>query len=153
MKKLVGKDGELLFSNLYRSLPSRVKENELDVLLIDEAHRIEKASNFQYTKVLDKTDMPQIDQLVRCASTAVFFIDDKQFVRSQEIGSSDLIRKSAADFNCKVSEVTLLTQFRCMGSNDYLLWLEFVWAIPRKRRFYSGMMPLTSGSMIPRRRI
>jgi len=126
LKKLVGKEGEILFSNLYRFLPSRVKEDELDLILIDEAHRVEKNSNFQYTKKDDKTDMPQIDQLIRCAKTSVFFIDDKQNVRYQEIGSSDLIRQSAASFGCKVYETELLTQYRCMGSNDYLVWLESV---------------------------
>ena len=27
-------------------------------------------------------------------------------------------------FGCSVDEITLETQFRCMGSNDYLKWLE-----------------------------
>jgi uncharacterized protein len=110
LKKLVGRDGELLFSNLYRFLPTKVKENELDLLLVDEAHRIEKKSNHQYTKPEDRTEMPQIEQLIRCAKTAVFFIDDKQNVRSQEIGSSELIRDAVKKFDCNLSEVTLNTQ-------------------------------------------
>jgi DUF2075 family protein len=126
LQKLVGDKGKLLFSNLYRFLPNKMNENELDLLLVDEAHRIEKSSNFQYTKEEDKTDMPQIDQLIRCAKTAVFFIDDKQNVRSQEIGSSQLIREAAEKFNIAVWETTLETQYRCMGSNNYLLWLESV---------------------------
>lgn len=126
LKKLVGKDGKLLFSNLYRFLPSRMKENELELLLVDEAHRIERNSNFQYTKPQDKTDMPQIEQLIRCSKTSVFFIDDKQNVRSQEIGSSELIRDAVRRFDCNLSEVTLNTQYRCMGSNDYLWWIESV---------------------------
>jgi len=68
--------------------------------------------------------MPQVEQLIRCAKTSVFFIDDRQNVRSQEIGHSDLIREHVAKYNCDLAEVTLLTQYRCMGSNDYLLWLE-----------------------------
>lgn len=134
LKNLVGKDGEILFSNLLRFLPSRVKENELDLVLIDEAHRIGKNSNFQFTKTPDRTDMPQIDQLIRCAKTSVFFIDDKQNVRFQEVGSSDLIRKSADSFGCKVYESELLTQYRCMGSNDYLLWLESVLGYSQEKR-------------------
>lgn len=126
LKKLVGKDGQVLFSNLYRFLPTKVEENELDLLLVDEAHRIEKNSNHQYTHAEDRTNMPQVDQLIRCAKTSVFFIDDKQNVRSQEIGRSGLIRDAAAKFGCEVHEVVLLSQFRCMGSNDYLLWLESV---------------------------
>ena len=126
LKKLVGKNGEMLFSNLYRFLPSIVNENELDLVLVDEAHRIEKNSNFQYTRLKDRTDMPQVEQLVRCAKTSVFFIDDKQNVRFQEIGDPELIREAAKKYNCSISEVTLETQYRCMGSNDYLLWLESV---------------------------
>ena len=134
LKKLVGKDGELLFSNLYRFLPTKVKKDELDLLLVDEAHRIEKKSNHQYTKPEDRTEMPQIEQLIRCAKTAVFFIDDKQNVRSQEIGHSELIREAVKQFCCNLSEVTLKTQYRCMGSNDYLLWLESVLGYTNKRR-------------------
>lgn len=126
LRSLVGRDGALLFSNLYRFLPSIVAENELDLLLIDEAHRIEKNSNHQYTKPADRTEMSQVDQLVRCARTSVFFIDDKQNVRYQEIGNSATIKAAAKKFGCTVSEVTLLAQYRCMGSNDYLLWLESV---------------------------
>jgi len=83
----VGSDGALLFSNLYRFVPSKIEENQLDLLLIDEAHRIEKKSNHQYTRNEDKTDMPQVEQLIRCAKTSVFFIDDKQNVRSQELAT------------------------------------------------------------------
>lgn len=126
LKKLVGKDGAMLFSNLLRFLPSKMEENEIDLLLIDEAHRIEKTSNHQYTKTDDKTDMPQIEQLIRCAKTAVFFIDDKQNVRSQEIGNSSVIKESAKRLGCSIDEIELLSQYRCMGSNDYLLWIESV---------------------------
>jgi hypothetical protein len=45
-------------------------------------------------------------------------------MRSQEIGHSELIRDAAKQFKCELAEVTLQTQFRCMGSNNYLLWLE-----------------------------
>ena len=134
LKSLVGADAGVLFSNLYRFIPSRVKENEFDLLLIDEAHRIEKSSNYQYTRTIDRSDMPQVEQLIRCAKVTVFFIDDKQNVRSREIGSSDLIKQAADKFQCQLSEVTLLTQYRCMGSNDYLQWIESVLGFSDQRR-------------------
>lgn len=137
LKNLIGKEGEALFSNLYRFLPTRLKEDELDILLIDEAHRIEKKSNFQFTRPEDRTDMPQVDQLVRCSKTSVFFIDDKQSVRAQEIGNSEIIRQAAAKFNCKVYEVMLETQYRCMGSNNYLLWLESVFGYSNEKKMFS----------------
>jgi len=126
LSKLVGRDAEKLISNLNRFIPSKVKENEGDLVLIDEAHRIGKTSNNQFTKSEDRTDMAQIDQIIRFAKTSVFFIDDLQNIRSLEIGSAELIRATARKFNCSIDEVTLETQFRCMGSNNYLKWLESV---------------------------
>jgi DUF2075 family protein len=121
---LIGTDARMLFSNLYRFVPNRVKEDEVDILLVDEAHRIEKTSNFQYTKAEDRTEMPQIDQLIRCSKVAVFFIDDRQNVRGSEIGNSNLIKAHALRHGRTVHEVQLETQFRCMGSNNYIEWLE-----------------------------
>lgn len=126
LKKLIGKEAAILFSNLYRFLPARMDEGEIDLLLIDEAHRIEKSSNHQYTRSEERTDIPQIEQLVRCAKTTVFFIDDRQNVRSSEVGCSNLIKETAEKYDRSLSEVELLTQYRCMGSNNYLLWLESV---------------------------
>jgi DUF2075 family protein len=134
LKKLVGRGGELMFNNLYRFVPSRVKEDELDLLLIDEAHRIEKKSNHQYTKPQDRTEMPQMEQLVRCSKTSVFFIDDRQNVRSSEVGSTEMIRIAAEKYGTPVHEVTLETQYRCMGSNDYLLWIESVLGYSDEKR-------------------
>jgi len=134
LQKKVGKQAAIFFSNLYISLPSKRKENEFDLLLVDEAHRIEKSSNHPRTPRADRTDMPQVDQLIRCAETTVFFIDDRQNVRSQEIGSSELIRSAARKQNCEISEVKLEHQFRCMGSNDYLLWVESVLGYVPQRR-------------------
>ena len=134
LQKLVGRGAEVMFSNLYRFLPSKTQENEFDILLIDEAHRIEKTSNHQYTKPGDRTDMPQVNQLIRCAKTAVFFIDDRQKVRAAEVGNSELIRQAARESGASISEVTLETQYRCMGSNDYLLWLESVLGYSNEKR-------------------
>ena len=136
LKKMVGRGGEIMFNNLYRFVPNKVKENELDILLIDEAHRVEKNSNHQYTKAADRSEMPQMEQLVRCSKTTVFFIDDRQNVRSSEVGSSALVREAALKYGAGIHEVTLETQYRCMGSNDYLLWLESVLGYTDEERIF-----------------
>jgi len=134
LSSLVGRDARILISNLNRFIPSRVKENDGDLVLIDEAHRISKTSNNQFTRVDDRTEMPQIDQIIRFAKTSVFFIDDFQNIRSLEIGSAKLIRETAKKFDCSIDEVILETQFRCMGSNDYLKWLESVLGFSEDKR-------------------
>ncbi|NTU74462.1 DUF2075 domain-containing protein, partial [Candidatus Roizmanbacteria bacterium] len=137
LQKLIGSDARILISNLYRFTPSKVKKDELDLLLVDEAHRIEKNSNHQYTRAADRSDIPQVDQLIMCSKVSVFFIDDRQNVRSQEIGHSDMIRDAASRNKRNVYEVALETQFRCMGSNDYLLWLESVLGYSEEERILS----------------
>ena len=57
-------------------------------------------------------------------SNIIFFIDDKQAIRSAEIGSTDLIRENAIKYNCSIEEVDLISQFRCNGSDNYLDWIE-----------------------------
>lgn len=122
----VGPTGRNIFVSPYSLTPSRMEEDGLDVLLIDEAHRIETSNVYQHMRAADRSDMPMVDQLIRCAKTTVFFIDDKQRVRHQEIGNSAFIRNSAQRYGASVEEVELLSQFRCMGSNDYLEWIESV---------------------------
>jgi DUF2075 family protein len=126
LKSFVGPKARNLFTNLYSLVPARVKENEIDALLVDEAHRIEKTSNYRFMTREYHTDMPQIDQLIQCSKLVVFFIDNHQIVRSSEIGSTELIEESAQKFNAYLDEVELFSQFRCMGSNDYLEWIESI---------------------------
>jgi hypothetical protein len=133
MNKL-GKQGRLLISNLSRFVPTSVKENEIDVIIIDEAHRIEKKSNSQFTQKKHRTDIPQIEQLIRCAKTAVFFIDDKQNVRSREVGSTELIKAVAQNYKADFEEAVLYSQFRCNGSNNYLTWIEDVLGYTDEKR-------------------
>ena len=121
--KLGSKAGKLI-TNLYSFIPAKTNEDQLDVLLVDEAHRIEEKSNMQFTPKEHRTDMPQVEQVVRCAKTAVFFIDDHQAIRKGEVGSTDLIKAAAEKYGAVVREEELNSQFRCNGSQNYLDWLE-----------------------------
>jgi DUF2075 family protein len=100
------------------------KENAIDVLVCDEAHRIRETSMSRYTPKAQRTDRPQVDELIQAAKVSVFFIDDYQVVRPYEQGSTDLIRKTATKFGAELFEFELKTQFRCSGSDGYLNWLD-----------------------------
>ena len=121
-----GSRAKLLFSNVTQFIPANFDPNSLDVLLVDEAHRISQSSNNQYTPAEKRTTMPQIETLIRAANISVFFIDDKQAIRSVEIGSTELIRETADRYHADIEEVELKSQFRCNGSDNYLDWLEDV---------------------------
>lgn len=115
-----------MFSNVTSFIPANFDENAMDVLLVDEAHRIQKSANNQYTKAVNRTNLPQIDTIIRSSKITVFFIDDKQAIRGVEIGSASLIKEAAARWNAKVEECTLTSQFRCNGSDNYMDWMEQV---------------------------
>ncbi len=101
------------------------KENEIEVLICDEAHRIRKTSENMYTPKSARTGEPQIDELIRSSKLSVFFIDEHQIVRPNEIGSVNLIKDSAKKFRAEIYEMPeLQTQFRCGGSGKYLNWIE-----------------------------
>ena len=116
----------MLFSNVTSFVPSSSDENSVDVLLVDEAHRIQKNANNQYTKAENRTELSQIDTIIRAAKITVFFIDDRQAIRGVEIGSASMIREAAERWNASVEECELKSQFRCNGSDNYLNWLEQV---------------------------
>ena len=116
----------MLFSNVTSFVPSSSDEDSVDVLLVDEAHRIQKNANSQYTKAENRTDLSQIDTIIRAAKITVFFIDDRQAIRGVEIGSASMIREAAERWNASVEECELKSQFRCNGSDNYLNWLEQV---------------------------
>jgi DUF2075 family protein len=54
----------------------------------------------------------------------VFFIDDWQIVRPNEIGSAGYIREYAENLGCEVSDFTLEAQFRCSGSEAFVNWIN-----------------------------
>ena len=116
----------ILFQNVTSCVPAVTDENAVDVLLIDEAHRIGRTSNSQYTPAARRTDLSQIDTIIRATKICVFFIDEKQAIRGAEIGSTNMIREAAAKFGAKVEECTLTSQFRCNGSDNYMDWMEQV---------------------------
>jgi DUF2075 family protein len=125
LRKLVGKRAERLFK-FFNSF-NTTEPNSIEVLVCDEAHRIRKNSNSRYTRREDRSNLPQIDELMRVAKLNIFFIDENQIVRPEEIGSIAMIKEAAKRFgigDLDIAEFELRTQFRCSGSDAYLQWLD-----------------------------
>ena len=98
--------------------------NTLDVLVVDEAHRIREKSDVWY---LPKKGVgPQVDEMVDVAKVSVFLLDENQVVRPGEVGTPRLIREAAQRKKTELFEFELEGQFRCSGSEGYLRWLDHV---------------------------
>lgn len=102
----------------------QTEENELDVLLCDEAHRMRADSNSQYTPKALRSEISQVAELIRAAKVSVFLLDERQNVRVDEIGTVASIRVAAEEWNVPVQELSLSGQFRCSGCAGYIDWVD-----------------------------
>jgi uncharacterized protein len=122
LREVIGRRGAPQFK--YFNSYTTAEPNAVDVLICDEAHRIRKTSNNYYTPQARRSDSSQIQEILNTGKVSVFFIDDDQVVRPNEIGSSDYIRLWANKLNCQLFEFELETQFRCAGSDGFVNWIN-----------------------------
>ena len=97
--------------------------NGLEVLVLDEAHRIRETSANRYTPARFRNDRPQIDELISAARVPVFLLDEHQVVRANELGTVDDIEAHAKSLGLAVEKISLDAHFRCGGSEAYLDWV------------------------------
>jgi len=95
------------------------KNGDFDLLLVDEAHRLNSKSG-----MFSNLGENQIKEIIISSNTSVFFIDENQKVTLKDIGTKEEIKKWAKKFNANIIETELTSQFRCNGSNGYLAWLD-----------------------------
>jgi hypothetical protein len=101
-------------SGSYTSAP----EDSFDMLVVDEAHRLK--ARHQYAK----GGVNQIKEIIAASRASVFFIDEAQQVTWKDIGDIETIEGFARASGAEVQHFTLNSQFRCGGSDDYLVWLD-----------------------------
>jgi len=129
LRNIIGHRGAVQFK--YFNSYASAQPNEIDVLIADESHRIRKTSNSRFTAASDRSNLEQIEELLRAAKVCVFLIDDVQVVRPNEIGSVEYIRQSAQAVNCNIFEYELEAQFRCSGSDAFVNWIDNTLGIRR----------------------
>ncbi|GAA2010230.1 DUF2075 domain-containing protein [Nakamurella flavida] len=100
------------------------ERNGLDVLILDEAHRMRATSANRYTRAALRTGRPQLDELIQAARVPVFLLDEHQVVRPGEMGTVEEIKAHASALGLEVREVPLGAQFRSGGSELYIRWIE-----------------------------
>lgn len=123
-KKLTeGKYRKAYIDNLFKGSGSFTQSinNDFDCLIVDEAHRLNAKSG-----MFQNLGENQVKEIIRVAKTSIFFVDDYQIVTTKDIGSTNEIKKWCQYFNADVYEDTLISQFRCNGSDSYLSWIDSV---------------------------
>ena len=100
--------------NLFKGSGSFVEssENEFDVLIVDEAHRLNAKSG-----MFQNLGENQIKEIIKASKFSVFFIDESQRVTLKDIGSIEEIQKYIRQANAESELMELESQFRCNGSD------------------------------------
>lgn len=106
------------------------ESNSFDVLIVDEAHRLNKKSG-----LFSNLGENQIKEIINSSMFSIFFIDENQRVTLKDNGSIDEIRKYARYYNASIHKMKLKSQFRCDGSDGYLAWLDNVLEIRETANF------------------
>ena len=120
-QKLKGNFKKSRVDIMFRSTGSytEIENNYVDTILVDEAHRMnEKSGMFQ------NMGENQIKEVIHSSKCSVFFIDESQRVTMSDIGSVDEIKKWAKAESSEITQLKLLSQFRCNGSDGYLAWVD-----------------------------
>ena len=119
--KLRGNYTQTYINHLFQGSGNFIDEdsNKLDVLIVDEAHRLNAKSGMFQNKGEN-----QIKEIINASKFSIFFIDENQKVTLKDIGSEDLIKKYANEFNAGIYTYELDSQFRCNGSDGYVAWLD-----------------------------
>lgn len=121
--KLRGDYTQTYINHLFQGSGGFIDEerNELDCLVVDEAHRLNAKSGMFQNKGEN-----QIKEIINAAKFSIFFIDENQKVTLKDIGSEEFIRKFAKEQNAGIYTFDLDSQFRCNGSDGYIAWLDRV---------------------------
>lgn len=119
--RLAGTFTKTRISNLFSGSGAFVNDDAdtYDTLIVDEAHRLNEKSGL-YRNLGDN----QVKELIRSARCTVFFVDDDQRVTLFDIGHTEELRLRAHEFDAEVTELELSSQFRCNGSDGYVVWLD-----------------------------
>lgn len=86
---------------------------------LDLAHRLNEKSGL-YGNLGEN----QIKELINASRFNVFFIDEAQRVTLKDIGSIQTIHQWADKCQSTVTQLDLVSQFRCNGSDGYLAWID-----------------------------
>jgi uncharacterized protein len=124
MRQYVGR-GSPRVKNLFKYFNSfmNARQNDIEVLICDEAHRIRETSANRFTAATHRTGRMQIDELMEAARVPVFLLDEHQVVKPGEMGTVDAITSHASFLGIRTHHIPLDGQFRCGGSQKYERWV------------------------------
>ena len=124
--KLKGTLNKTSIDNLFKtsSAYTAIDEDIFDVLIVDEAHCLTEKSG-----LFNNYGENQIKEIIHSSKSSIFFIDERQQVHLNDIGTISEIKKWGAYLNANIMKLKLESQFRCNGSDNYLKFIDYLLGI------------------------
>lgn len=124
--KLKGTLNKTSIDNLFKtsSAYTATDEDIFDVLIVDEAHCLTEKSG-----LFNNYGENQIKEIIHSSKSSIFFIDERQQVHLNDIGTISEIKKWGAYLNANIMKLKLESQFRCNGSDNYLKFIDYLLGI------------------------
>ncbi len=119
--KLTGTLAKTKINNMFKGSGSYIGTvpDFFDALIVDEAHRLNEKSG-----LYGNYGENQIKEIINASKLAVFFLDERQRVTLNDVGSLDEIQFWSNKLDANLHRMELRSQFRCNGSDGYLAWLD-----------------------------
>lgn len=95
--------------------------NYYDCLIVDESHRLVKKMYRDYNGT------NQVKECIAASLFTIFLLDEDQRITTKDIGSVEEIQHWAKELGSDVivnEETTLVSQFRCNGSKQYIQFVD-----------------------------
>jgi len=96
------------------------KANLFDTIVVDEAHRLKNGTAYMYN------GENQVQDIINAAKVSIFFVDEDQMIRPDDIGSIREIKRVSELYGAEIVELELKAQFRCSGADGYINWINDV---------------------------
>lgn len=122
VQKLAGAHTKVRLKKLFKGSSGFVDavKNHFETIIVDEAHRLKKKGTYMYK------GENQVEDIVKAGRTVIFFVDDHQMIRPDDVGSVAEIKRVAEKFGAHIYQIELQAQFRCSGAEGYINWLDNV---------------------------
>lgn len=127
-----------IFKNVYGLDPNMVisttdvSKQNYDILIVDEAHRLKRRLALaQYVQFDDNNrklelgnDGTELDWIMKCSKCQILLYDENQSIRTSDI-RYEKIKEIKNDV---VFNMTLKSQLRCLGGNDYINYISDIFS-------------------------
>ncbi len=111
--------------------PAEVVNSKFDILVVDESHRLRQRSNLgayfgAFDKVnkkldLDKNSGNELDWIIKQSEKSLLFYDENQSIKPSDVSKENFYKLKE---NKNTTSITLTSQFRVRGGNDYVTYID-----------------------------